>query len=141
MKKIIVIIFMGLMSTNLVADQVDEMNNKLEVYKDNIEIYNGNAYKRENKDFPWQLKCTSVDKRIFHGCIEARFFDPSTRVYFDSKNDSSNEVDLFHDGNLNLSLDFVSVYLPWRLGKGEFYDSWSWGPMAGVGLSSAAQDS
>ncbi len=73
--------------------------------------------------------------------MEARFFDPSARVYFDSGTDSADEIDLFNDGNINLSLDFVSLYIPWRLGKGAFYDKWSWGPMGGVGISSAAKDS
>lgn len=59
----------------------------LENYKKNIEIYDDKAYKKRHRDFPWQLKCTSVDRRIFTGCLEARFFDPSTRVYFDGGSD------------------------------------------------------
>ncbi len=114
----------------------------LESFSSEIESYNGRAYKlKDGTPFPAQLKCTSVDYRMFHGCLELRFFDPSARVYFDTGSDDVNEIDLFNDGNLNVTVDLVSIYFPWRLGKAEFYDSWSWGPVFGAGISAAAKDS
>jgi len=106
-----------------------------------VEIYDGRAYKAAGKKFPWQLKCTDADYRTFHGCLELRFFDPSARVYFDTGSDDEGEVDLFNDGKLNISVDLVSIYVPWRLGKSSFYDKWSWGPVIGAGLGAPAKDS
>lgn len=118
----------------------------VESYGDKIDLYNGRAYKKTvgkgevKPKFPWQLKCTTADFRTFHGCLELRFFDPSARVYFDTGTDDPNEVDVFRDGNLNVTVDLVSIYLPWRLGRAEFYDRWSWGPVVGAGIGAAAED-
>jgi hypothetical protein len=86
-------------------------------------------------------KCSREDKRTFHLCPQISFFDPSARVYFDTGTDDVGEIDLFRDGSLDASLDFISVYLPLRFGPSEFADKWSWGPAVGVGLSSPADDS
>ncbi len=91
--------------------------------------------------FPWRLKCSPCDYRTFHLCIQARFFDPSARVYFDTGNDDTGEVDLFNNGGLSPTIDFAAVYVPWRFGRSSYYDSWSWGPLVGVGMSAAAEDS
>ncbi|MBT5106121.1 MAG: hypothetical protein HOM20_08035 [Porticoccaceae bacterium] len=106
-----------------------------------IEVFGERAYPAENKEFPWRLKCTEFDYRSVHGCLETRFFDPSARVYFDTGNDDLDEIDLFNDGGLNATIDFVSLYLPWRFGRSSYYDQWTLGPMLGVGISSPAQDS
>ncbi len=140
-------------------DAIDEnkkkqLNLSLEPFKDQVEFYGNRAYKKpdliekidgEEKTttypFPWQLKCSSADYRILHFCIEPRFLDPSARIYFDTGKDEDDEIDIFNDGNLNFSLNFVSLYIPLRFGRGEFYDNWSWGPMAGIGIGSTASDS
>ncbi|OED36236.1 hypothetical protein AB833_26725 [Chromatiales bacterium (ex Bugula neritina AB1)] len=106
-----------------------------------VEINGGRLYKKSGEDFPWQLKCSRFDFRVIHGCPEIRFFDPSARVYFDRGKDSASEIDIFNNGGLNASIDFVSINLPWRFGRSEFYDSWSWGPSIGVGIGSPAGDS
>lgn len=107
----------------------------------NVERDGNRLYKADGKSFPWKCKCSEYDYRTLHLCIEARFFDPSARIYFDTGDDNAGEVDVFNDGGLNPSIDFIAVYIPWRLGRAEYFDSWSWGPMGGVGISSAAQDS
>lgn len=106
-----------------------------------MEIYGDRAYSVDGYTFPPELKCTKEDKRTFHGCIDPRFLYPSTRVYFDSGTDSADKADLFNDGNINLTLDVVTLYFPWRMGRGEFYDNWSWGPTISAGISSASKDS
>jgi len=65
-----------------------------------------------------EWKCSLVDFRIIHGCFELRFFDPSTRVYFEREKDKAGKADLFKDGGLDVSLDFISMYFPWRFGAG-----------------------
>lgn len=119
----------------------------LQSFSAEIDIYDGRAYKKKDpttkKDipFPAALKCTSVDYRTIHGCLQLRFFDPSARIYFDTGNDDPNEIDIFHDGNLNLTVDLASIYFPWRLGRSEYFDDWSWGPVLGAGIGAAAKDS
>ncbi|MEM6514007.1 MAG: hypothetical protein AAF660_13420 [Pseudomonadota bacterium] len=120
----------------------------LKLYDDKIERSGTRAHTKgdgpfpwQREKFPWQLKCTNVDYRVWHGCLELRFFDPSARVYFDNGTDSPDEVDIFNDGALNLTVDLASIYFPWRLGRGKYYDSWSWGPVIGAGLGTSAEDS
>ncbi|MFQ5596460.1 MAG: hypothetical protein ACE5GK_00260 [Nitrospiria bacterium] len=96
---------------------------------------------RKYKNLSPDEKCTKIDFRVLHGCLEARFFDPSARVYFDTGTDGANEIDIFNNGGLNATIDFVSIYIPWRLGRGRYYDVWSWGPLFGAGISAAPQDS
>lgn len=94
-----------------------------------------------SSDFPSRLKCTSFDYRTFHLCIRPRFFEPSARVYFDTGEDDEGEVDIFDDGGLTPTIDFAALYVPWRLGQAEYFDSWSWGPLVAVGIGSSADDS
>ena len=89
----------------------------------------------------YKFKCTKYDYRIFHFCLESRFFEPSARIYFDMGKDDQDEIDIFNDENLDVNLDIVAFYVPWRLGGNPLFDAWSWGPMLGVGISSRAQDS
>lgn len=91
-------------------------------------------------NLPEEWRCTLIDYRAIHGCIEMRFFDPSTRVYFDRGSDSDKKADLFKDGGLDVTLDFLSIYLPWRLGISQYYDRYSWGPIASAGISSSSTD-
>lgn len=88
--------------------------------------------------FPTQLKCTIHDKRIFHFCLEPEFFLPSARVYFDRGTDKEKKLDMFHNGRVNINLDFASVYIPWRLSHAEYFDNWSWGPQLGVGITTSS---
>lgn len=97
------------------------------------------AYNVKGLDFPFELKCTKYDYRTIHGCFKLSFFDPSARVYFDS-NDSDGALDIFNDGNLNASINFVSAYVPWRFGRSEYFDAFSWGPALGVGVGAPARD-
>ena len=99
------------------------------------------VHKRKDYKFPSHLKCTSVDFRTFRGCIEPRFFDPSARVFFDSGSDDDDEIDIFDDGSLNLTVQLASLYFPQRFGISEAYDNWSWGPVIGAGLGQPAKDS
>lgn len=114
-----------------------QSNSKKVAFEENDE----RMYSSKDGEFPWLAKCSKFDYRTIHGCLEARFFDPSARVYFDSGTDDPNEIDIFNDGGLSATIDFASIYLPWRFGRSKFYDSWSWGPMVGLGISSPAKDS
>ncbi|MEM1081952.1 MAG: hypothetical protein AAGH65_10265, partial [Pseudomonadota bacterium] len=84
---------------------------------DSVTIINHRIYKKPDHPYPTMAKCSPYDGRIFHFCPEARFFNPSARVYFDVGNDDIDEVDLFNDGGVNATIDFVSFYLPWRFGN------------------------
>ncbi|MDJ0907171.1 MAG: hypothetical protein QNI96_14215 [Woeseiaceae bacterium] len=134
------------MEDQLAQERTQLSNEILEQFKDKIEIYNGRAYPKRDENnkripFPWQLKCSSVDFRTIHACPQLRFFDPSVRVYFDTGTDDPDEIDIFNDGNLNLAVDLASIYWPWRLGRAEYFDNWSWGPVVGAGIGAPASDS
>ncbi|MCA9269831.1 MAG: hypothetical protein KDA41_15225, partial [Planctomycetales bacterium] len=70
-----------------------------------------------------------------------RVFEPKARVYFDTGWEAPDKLDLFHDGSLAPSINFLELYWarPWssRLG----HEDWRWGPNFGVGISSRAGDS
>lgn len=85
------------------------------------------------------LKCTKYDSRVFHLCPEADFFEANARVYFDNGRDEEDEVDLFKNGNLEPALQFAAVRIPWRFGKSEAFDPWSWGPELSAGLGTPAK--
>lgn len=105
--------------------------------KGDIIVYDKDkAYSSDNYGwyFPTALKCTKYDKRIFHTCMEFEVLTASTRIYFDKGGDDNKGVDLYNDGKLNLSLELASIYLPWRFGRSEFYDKWSWGPAVSFGI-------
>ncbi len=108
-------------------------------------IYTGEAEKEEVERMWGHLtpdqKCTNIDARLFHFCVQRRFFDPSARVYFDTGSDDPDEIDIFNDGGLNPTIEFAAVYLPWRFGHGAYFDDWSWGPVVGVGISAPPDDS
>jgi hypothetical protein len=105
-----------------------------------------NLNKTENRpfrilDFPSTLKCSKFDFRTIHGCLKVSYFQPSARIYIDRGTDDDDEIDIFDNGTLNLSLDFVTIHLPWRFGRAEYYDVWSWGPFIGAGIGQPASDS
>jgi hypothetical protein len=113
--------------------------------KDSGYLYK-NTKKSQNRpfrilDFPSKLKCSKFDFRTFHGCLKVSYFQPSARIYIDRGEDDENEIDIFDNGALNLSLDFVSIHLPWRFGRSEYYDAWNWGPFIGAGIGQPPQDS
>ncbi len=88
------------------------------------------------------LKCSEYDYRVFHLCPKADFFQANARVYFDNGEDEEGEVDLFKNGNLEPALQFAAVRLPWRFGRSDAFDPWSWGPefSAGLGTPAAAEE-
>ncbi|RYY74051.1 MAG: hypothetical protein EOO52_14340 [Gammaproteobacteria bacterium] len=96
------------------------------------------TYKSDDLDYPFDLKCGPHDYRTLHFCPKITFFSPAARVYFDS-GDADDKLDMFNDGNLNANIDFVSIYVPLRFGRSQFYDSISWGPALGVGISAPAK--
>lgn len=69
-----------------------------------------------------------------------RVFEPKARVYFDTGWEAPDKLDIFHDGSLVPSINFVELFWqrPWgRFGRPD----WRWGPAIGVGISSQAGDS
>lgn len=121
------------------AKEIDETSHIIDRFGDRV--YKIRDRVTGENDFPPELKCSKYDLRTFHGCVEARFFSPSTRVYFDTGRDSEGEIDIFNDGNLNVTLDFINLYFPFRLGRGTYYDKWSWGPILGAGIGAPASSS
>jgi hypothetical protein len=92
---------------------------------------------KNRSEVPLEKRCTEEDPFIIRFCVSPRFFDPSARIYFDTRTDDPGEIDLFHDGNVNPTLDMASIYFPWRVTKRDSLNDWSWGPMVGVGISAA----
>ena len=70
-----------------------------------------------------------------------RVFEPKARVYFDTGFEGASKLDIFHDGSLAPSINFLELYWarPWAEGLG--HPDWRWGPNIGVGISSRAGDS
>jgi len=70
-----------------------------------------------------------------------RIFEPKARVYFDTGWEAADKLDLFNDGSLAPSINFLELYWarPWADGLG--HPDWRWGPNVGVGISSPADDS
>ena len=70
-----------------------------------------------------------------------RVFEPKARVYFDTGFEATSKLDIFHDGSLAPSINFLELYWarPWAEGIG--HPDWRWGPNVGVGISSRAGDS
>ena len=124
------------------ANSSDPHSQLIVVFPENIgfERDGERAYKADGLKFPYEIKCKSSDYRTIHGCLKIRFFDPSARVYFDG-GDAEEKLDMFNNGNLNASINFASLYLPWRFGRSGYFDVWSWGPAVGIGVSAPAQSS
>lgn len=70
-----------------------------------------------------------------------RVFEPKARVYFDTGTDSPDKLDMFQDGSLVPSINFLELtwMRPFRRPFG--HEDWRWGPNLGVGISSQAGDS
>ena len=70
-----------------------------------------------------------------------RVFEPKARVYFDTGWEDADKLDIFHDGSLSPSINFLELYWarPWADGIG--HPDWRWGPNLGIGISSPADDS
>ncbi|MCH7911350.1 MAG: hypothetical protein IIB38_17265, partial [Candidatus Hydrogenedentes bacterium] len=47
--------------------------------------------------------------------FEPRYFSPKARIYFDLGTDDADEVDLFQDGSVTPTIDFVNVF--WSIHK------------------------
>lgn len=70
-------------------------------------------------------------------CFQISWFQPSTRAYFDTGKDELDEVDLFTDGSLNVTLQVVSIAWHTALFNSPDY---TWGPVIGAGLSTPGKD-
>jgi len=77
-----------------------------------------------------------------------RVFEPKARVFFDTGWEAPDKLNLFHDGALSASINFLELYwqhqwpshTPWsNLPLG--HRDWRWGPAIGVGISPQAGDS
>jgi hypothetical protein len=119
---------------------IDELEPDLEMMVDRIYGFREDGLAARIR-LPAEFRCSKYDFRTFNLCIRPRYFRPSGRVYFDVGDDSDSEVDIFRDGNLSPSIDFVSLYVPWRFGKPIYYDSWSWGPSLSLGITAAPESS
>lgn len=103
-----------------------------------VEIDGDRIRPKKDFDFPYQIKCSEYDKRILNLCIRAEYFKPKISAYYDKGKDKAGKVDLFENGSAVVSVDLISVYVPWRFGYSEYFDSWYWGPTIGLGLSSSS---
>ncbi len=75
-----------------------------------------------------------------------RIFEPKARVYFDTGWESPSKLDIFQDGSLSPSINFIEIL--WQEEFPVLFDryalgapDWRWGPNIGIGLSSQASDS
>ena len=70
-----------------------------------------------------------------------RVFEPKARVYFDTGTDSPEKLDMFQDGSLVPSINFLELtwMRPFRRPFG--HEDWRWGPNLGIGITSQAGDS
>ena len=64
--------------------------------------------------------------------FDYRVFTPSLRTFFDTGTDDAGEIDLYENGTLGLSLNFVSLDYMWVFNKINV------GPSLSLGLSSAS---
>ncbi|WP_145053787.1 hypothetical protein [Lignipirellula cremea] len=85
-----------------------------------------------------------VDNRWVRPTI--RIFEPKARVFFDTGWEAPGKLDIFHDGSLSPSINFIEIswahkywepFEGYRLGREE----WTLGPVIGFGLSSLPGDS
>jgi hypothetical protein len=70
-----------------------------------------------------------------------RVFEPKARVYFDTGWEAPDKLNIFHDGSLVPSLNFLELVWRRRWPDGVGHRDWRWGPSLGVGISSQAGDS
>jgi hypothetical protein len=70
-----------------------------------------------------------------------RVFEPKARVYFDTGWEAPDKLNIFHDGSLVPSINFLELFWRRRWPHGIGHRDWRWGPSFGVGISSQAGDS
>jgi len=70
-----------------------------------------------------------------------RVFEPKARVYFDTGWEAPDKLNLFHDGSLVPSINFLELFWRRRWPHSIGHRDWRWGPSFGVGISSQAGDS
>lgn len=70
-----------------------------------------------------------------------RVFEPKARVYFDTGWEAPDKLNLFHDGSLVPSINFLELFWRRRWPDRVGHRDWRWGPSFGVGISSQAGDS
>jgi hypothetical protein len=69
---------------------------------------------------------------------QVRVFEPKARVYFDVGEERDGKLDIFHDGSLAPSINFLELYWAQPFPEGVGHHDWRWGPCLGVGISSPA---
>jgi hypothetical protein len=77
------------------------------------------------------------------GGWKAHIIEPSIRMYFDIGSDDANEVDIYNDGSLVPTINFLELYRPIYVDK-FLLDStkeFSFGPTIGFGITAPAGDS
>lgn len=70
-----------------------------------------------------------------------RFFSPSARVFFDIGEDEENEIDVFKDGSISISLSMIEFIGLNQLGSFKNGGHLIAGPSIGLGLTAPANDS
>lgn len=69
---------------------------------------------------------------------EVRVFEPKARVFFDLGEERPGKLDIFHDGSLAPSINFIELYWAEHWPEGAGHQDWRWGPIIGAGISSPA---
>lgn len=70
-----------------------------------------------------------------------RVFEPKARVYFDTGWEAPDKLNIFHDGSLVPSINFLELFWRQRWPNGLGHRDWRWGPSFGAGISSQAGNS
>ncbi len=70
-----------------------------------------------------------------------RVFEPKARVYFDTGWEAPDKLNIFHDGSLVPSINFLELFWRQRWPDRVGHRDWRWGPSLGAGISSQAGNS
>lgn len=122
MKKILITTLMLAFSVSVSAQEAEDEENS-----DDVEETR-EAFQCDNGD--------PLTRAFSSECFKISWLKPSTRVYFDTGTDDEDEIDLFVDGSINVTLEVLSI--AWHkkfLGS----DNYSWGPILSAGLSTPAK--
>lgn len=120
------------------SEQVGNQPQISQSWLDKVTVDGDRLSKKSPYDFPYQVKCSEHDKRIITLCIKSEFFKPKISAYYDRGKDKPGKIDLFQNGSATVSVDLVSIYLPWRFGYSEHFDNWYWGPTVGLGIGTSS---
>ncbi len=79
-----------------------------------------------------KIQKTRKELKLDNSGFDYRVFTPSLRTFFDRGTDDPGEIDLYDNGTLGLSLNFVSLDYMW------VFEKVNVGPSVSLGLSSAS---